>query len=327
MTPALATDSRLLAEDVYTLLRELDPARWRDDAEAAVRERIVGIRARIAEVVAAVEADPGNAAFGAASGHMAEMARLMDGALPARGLAGRRLRVAWNDFRLEVQPVYEELAASLRPLDIHVQSLRPTNYARNVYHVLSGFFAIWLIEWVLPPAWLLPVAAGCAALAWSFEIARRRSSWVNSVLMAAFRPFAHPHEAWRINSATWFTSSLVLLALTGRPLVASTGLVVLALADPAAAVVGRRFGTIKLVNGRSLQGSLAFFVVGGLGALAFLAWRYPSLGPVPVASMALAGSAGGAIAELFARRVDDNLAIPVSVAAAVSAVLGITGLW
>jgi dolichol kinase len=326
VTPALATDSQVLAEDVYALLRELDPARWRDDAEAAVRERVAGIRARIAAVVEAVEAEPTNAAFGAVGTHMAEMGRLMDGSLPARGLAGRRLRVAWNDFRLEVQPVYEQLAASLRPLEIHVPSLRPTNYARNVYHVFSGFFAIWLIEWVLPPSWLLPVAGGCAALAWAFEIGRRRSSWINSLLMAAFRPFAHPHEAWRINSATWFTSSLVLLALTGRPVVASTALVILALADPAAALVGRRFGTIKLVNGRSLQGTLTFFVVGVVAALALLSWLHPELGPVPVLGIAIAGSAGGAIAELFARRVDDNLAIPVSVAGASLAVLGLTGL-
>ena len=327
MTPALATDSQVLAEDVYALLRQLDPARWRDDAESAVRERVVRIRARIAGVVAAVEADPSNSAYGAVSVHMAEMDRLMDGSLPARGLAGRRLRVAWNDFRLEVQPVYEELAASLRPLDIHVPSLRPTNYARNAYHVLSGFFAIWLIEWVLPPDWLLPVAGGCAALAWAFEIGRRRSSWFNSLLMAAFRPFAHPHEAWRINSATWFTSSLVLLAMTGRPVVASAALVVLALADPAAALVGRRFGTIKLVNGRSLQGTLTFFIVGAAAALALLSWRYPELGPVPVLGMAVAGSAAGAIAELFARRVDDNLAIPVTVAGASIVVLALTGAW
>lgn len=327
MTPAIATDSQVLAEDVYALLRELDPARWRDDAESAVRERIEGIQARLAALVDAVESDPSNAAFGAVSTHMAEIGRLMDGALPARGLAGKRLRVAWNDFRLEVQPVYERLAASLRPLDIHVPSLRPTNYARNVYHVLSGFFAIWLVEWVLPPSWLLPVAAGCATLAWTFEIARRRSSWVNSLLMAAFKPFAHPHEAWRINSATWFTSSLVLLALTGRPMVASTALVVLALADPAAALVGRRFGSMKLVNGRSLQGTLTFFGVGTLAALALLSWRYPEVGPLPAVGMALAGSALGATAELLARRVDDNLAIPASVAVGMLAVMGLTGLW
>lgn len=326
MTPALATDSQVLAEDVYALLRELDPARWRDDAEARVRARVEEIRARIAAVVASGEADPADAAFGVVVTHMAEMGRLMDGSLPARGLAGGRLRVAWNDFRLEVQPVYERLAASLRPLDIHVPSLRPTNYARNLYHVLSGFFAIWLIEWVLPTSWLLPAAGGCAALAWTFEIGRRRSSWVNRLLMAAFRPFAHPHEAWRINSATWFTSSLVILALTGRPVVASTALVVLALADPAAALVGRRFGTIKLVNGRSLQGTLTFFVVGAIASLALLSWLHPELGPMPVLAMALAGSAGGAIAELFARRVDDNLSIPVSVAGALLAVMGLTGL-
>lgn len=326
MTPALATHSQVLAEDVHALLRELDPARWRDDAEAVLRARIAEIRARINVVVAAVEADPANAAYGAVGQHMAEMGRLMDGALPARGLAGRRLRVAWNDFRLELQPVYERLAASLRPLDLRVPSLRPTNYARNAYHALSGFFAIWLVEWVLPQSWLLPVAGGFAGFAWTCEIARRRSTRVNGLLMAAFRPFAHPHEAWRINSATWFASSLVLLALVDQPMVASTALVVLALADPAAAIVGRRFGSIKLMNGRSLQGSMTFFGVGAMGALALLWWRYPELGSLLAVALALAGSAAGAVAELMARRVDDNISIPVSVAIAMLAVMAMSGL-
>lgn len=325
MITALATDSKAVAEDVYAVLRELDPARRRDDAEATVRARISDIRSRLEALVERVESDPAHAAYGPVSTEMAELVLRIDGTLPAQGLAGRRRKVAWNDFRLELQPSYERLVASLGPLDIHVPSLRPTNYARNLYHVLSGLFGVWLVEWVLPASWLLPVAGGFAALAWTCEVSRRRFGWINDVLMAAFRPFAHPHEAWRINSATWFSTSLVLLAATARPMIASTALIILALADPAAALVGRRFGTIKLVNGRSLQGSLTFFVVGAVASLALLSWRHPEVGPGPALGMALVGSALAAVAELYARRVDDNLAIPVSVAVGMLGVLALSG--
>ena len=326
MITALATDSKAVAEEVYAVLRELDPARWRDDAEAVVRERIAAVRAQLESLVAQVEADPKHAEYAPVSVQMAELVLRIDGTLPATGLAGRRRRVAWNDFRLEVQPAYERLVATLRPLDIQVPSLRPTNYARNAYHVLSGIMAVWLVEWVLPAAWLLPVAGALAGFAWTCEITRRRFVWVNDLLMRAFRPFAHPHEAWRINSATWFTTSLVLLAATGRPMIASTALVILALADPAAALVGRRFGTIKIVNGRSLQGTLTFFVVGALASLALLSWRHPEVGPTVTLALALVGSAGAAVAELFARRIDDNLAIPASVAVGMLGILAVSGV-
>jgi dolichol kinase len=326
VTADLAAHSQLLADDLHALLRGIDPVRWKDEAETAVREEIVTLRARMRTMIEAVEEDPANAAFAVVGQRLDEIGRLMDGAMPARGLAGQGLRRAWNDYRLEIQPAYERLAATLKPLDIHVQSLRPTNYARNIYHAASGLFAVWLVDAVLPATWLLPVAVVLTVMAWTLELSRRRWSQINSLLMWAFRPFAHPHEAWRINSATWFTTALFVLALTGRPMVVAVALVVLALGDPAAALIGRRFGTVKLVNGRSLQGTLTFVVVGALASLALLAWRHPEVGPGPAVAMSLVGATAGAVAELFARRVDDNLAIPTAVAAALLVVMASTGL-
>ncbi len=315
VTAALAQHSQSLADDLYQFLRDLDPARWRDDAEAAARLRLGDLRARIGAFIDEVDADPRNASFGAVAQRLDELRARIDHAFDdVEQAEPGRLRSAWNTFRLEVQPAYEQLAASLAPLDIHARSLRPTNYARSVYHALSGLFVVFLVEAVLPAGWLLPVAAAFTAMAWTMELSRRRWSWVNTLLMGLFKHFAHPHEAWRVNSSTWFTSALLVLSLTGRPVLISAALVVLALADPMAALVGRRFGTIPLVHGRSLQGTAAFVVTGAVGVLALLSLRYPALGLGPSLGLALGAGLGGGLAELFARRVDDNFAIPVSVA-------------
>jgi dolichol kinase len=222
------------------------------------------------------------------------------------------------EFRAHAQPAYESLAACLRDQGTHVPSLRPTNYTRNVFHVLNAVWVLLLVQVVLvPTGTLLWVALGGAIWAWSMEIARRRSPAINVLLMRVFRRVAHPHEAHRINSATWYATALVVLASLFEVRAGVIGLAILGIGDPLAAVVGRRFGSIRLIHGRSLQGTLAF-VAGGTvaGVVAQQIW-YP--GPLPrMLALAAAGALVGGVAELLAKRIDDNLAIPVASAAGVT---------
>jgi dolichol kinase len=318
MTSSLALDSQSVAHELHALLRDIDPARWRDDVEAAFRARLTEIRARLDALVARPAEGPESAAVLALRERLGDLVLLLDGNTPAHNLPAERTRAAWSDFRAEAVPAYEKLAATLRPLALHVPSLRPTNYARNVYHVLSGLGCLLLLNEALTPAAVWWVAAIFLAMAWSFELSRRIFPPVNQLLMWAFKPFAHPHEAWRVNSATWFTTALFVLASLGEPAVATAAIAVLAVGDPLAAVVGRRFGTVKLVNGRSLQGTLAFTVAASLSAFAALSTWFPGLGTAAVLAASVAAAAAGALAELFARRIDDNLVIPLAAAAAAS---------
>ena len=107
---------------------------------------------------------------------------------------------------------------------------------------------------------------------------------------------------------------------------ASVALMVLAVGDPTAALIGRRFGRIRLVHGRSLEGSLAFFGAGVLMALAGLLIYYPMLSWWTLAALAGFGALCGAVAELFSRRIDDNLSIPVSAAGGVWLMMLFLGL-
>lgn len=95
-------------------------------------------------------------------------------------------------------------------------------------------------------------------------------------------------------------------------------LAVLGVADPVAALVGRRWGRHRLRAGRSLEGTVAFAVSGALvAALALLAAG--GLSGMEVALFALLAGVVGAIAELVTTRLDDNLTIPVAVGAALTA--------
>jgi dolichol kinase len=118
---------------------------------------------------------------------------------------------------------------------------------------------------------------------------------------------------------------MVILALLQDKTLATLAVIILGFADPAAALVGRRFGRIRLIHGRSLEGSLTFVVVGLLAGATALGLFHPELAWGQILALAGAGALAGATAELFSRRIDDNLSIPVAVALTGLLVTSLTG--
>lgn len=320
MTAALASDfypsARELALEIAALLGDLDPARWRAHLTDAARERLTRVEALLAEVRALA---PTSETFAALRDRLGDLATSLDEYAPTG--EGRE---AWMRLRAQLLVRYDALARVLRELEVHVPSLRPTNYKRNLFHISFALLALTLLFLLSQPA-LLGVAIGFFVWCWGCEIVRRRSPAVNRALMKVLSPFAHPHEHWRVNSASWYSAAILLLALTANPLLQVCGVVILGFADPAAAIVGRRYGRHKIIHGRSLEGTLAFILVGALAAFLLLLARHGL--PLSTALLVALGAAlPAALAELLSRRVDDNFSIPVSAAAGAWLALHLLGL-
>jgi dolichol kinase len=307
---ALTQSGREIAIELHRLLKEIDPSRWRAELQARAQSRAATIAQMIRDSRAAHAMEDKLANLNA---RLQELARLMEAHLPARDLPRTEARDAWQAFRTRMAPHYENLARGLREHAVHVPSLRPTNYARSAFHVGSGLFALSMIYWVLSPLGMFIVAAAFASWAWSMEFFRRRSPALNDRLMRAFGKVSHPHEAWRVNSATWYATALLMLSLTGRPLLCAIAVIVLGLADPAAGLIGRRWGRTKLVNGRSLEGSSTFFLVGTLAAFGVATGLY-GLAVLPALILAVSAALPATLAELFSRVLDDNFTVPVAAA-------------
>ncbi|MEZ4238048.1 MAG: hypothetical protein R3F59_18260 [Myxococcota bacterium] len=142
---------------------------------------------------------------------------------------------------------------------------RPPNLLRNVYHALNAVVVVFLVQYVLvTPALRIGVATAGVCAAWSMELARRLDPRVNALLMALFAKVAHPHEAVRINSATWYTTAILVLALLFPVPAGVAGLLVLGFGDPAASAIGQRIGRHRPPGGRSVEGSFAFVAFGTL---------------------------------------------------------------
>jgi dolichol kinase len=125
---------------------------------------------------------------------------------------------------------------------------------------------------------------------------------LNALFFRMFPALASPREAVGIASSTWFLVGVFLAYALFPMRVAVPGILVLALADPAAGTIGRLYGKRRLGQG-TWAGSAAFLGV----AFAVLALH---LGPAAGLAAALLVTT----VEVVPWRLDDNLTVPVAAA-------------
>ena len=321
MSQALATESGRLIIELHAALQEMDPVRWNHTAADSLRAKIRAIQAKLGGLTAAGWPEGGHPLHG----RLLSMSEALT-TLPDEGSTVGSAKTRWMAFRQHLVPRYEALRTALDDFAIHVPSLRPTNHWRSVFHMAMATGTLAILYSLPDATWGIYVVLPFFVWAWTMELLRRRHRGLNDLLMRAFGPFAHPHETRRVNSATWYTTALMVLSLTRSPLVCAVGIAVLGFGDPVAALIGRRFGQHKLVHGRSLEGSVAFLASGLVASFAIASLFAPSITWTSLLAIAAAGACAGALAELFSLRIDDNLSVAVTATAAAAATAMLLGV-
>lgn len=115
-----------------------------------------------------------------------------------------------------------------------------------------------------------------------------------------------PHERARVAAHIYFTAASFIVVYFFPEKVAIGSIALATLGDAFAAIVGKTFGNHRFSNGKSLEGSLAYFLTG----LAILA-------PLVGFPLALIGSIAGTVAEFYNFPPDDNFSNQLAVALAV----------
>ena len=105
--------------------------------------------------------------------------------------------------------------------------------------------------------------------------------------------------------STFFLFSTILTILLFPKPIAVSSLLILILADTAAALVGKGIGRVRIF-GKTLEGSMAFFLTALL-----IVWIYPTLNRFSGSVAAL----GATLIELLPIRLNDNLTIPLTAGA------------
>lgn len=178
-----------------------------------------------------------------------------------------------------------------------------------------------MLAWA-PWAWgmsretLLWTLGAAFVLLLALDVARLRVPALNAVAFRWLRPLISPREATGVASSTWYVLAAFLTYGLFPVSVAVPSLLVLALADPAASLVGRTWGRRKVGKG-SVEGGVAFFAV----ALVVLLL---SAAPGPISwAGALAVAALVSAVEITPLGLDDNLTVPLATAAGLRLLLAL----
>ncbi len=172
---------------------------------------------------------------------------------------------------------------------------------RRLFHATNGLVAAAVLTWTgISRGTALWILGTFVVALGALDVVRLVNREANAAFFKAFRHLASPREAKGPASSTLYSSGLFLVvALFPRP-AAVSGILLLALSDPAASWVGRRWGRRPFFGG-SLEGSGVFLLV----SLAVLLPRHPW----PVA---LAAALAATFAERLGWPLDDNLVVPLS---------------
>lgn len=154
---------------------------------------------------------------------------------------------------------------------------------------------------------LLIYVATCLMLA--FDLLRNISSEGEAMIqrLLKFGNVFRAHERGSLSGASYMLCGAAILINLVPPAAFILAYTILMIADSFAAILGIKFGTIKICGNKSLEGTLTFFV----SSLMIMIYFSSTLSFI--SSHALAACFACTLAELFAKKlkVDDNLLIPL----------------
>lgn len=190
------------------------------------------------------------------------------------------------------------LKEEIKRKSVHLSSL----WMPAAYVFLEEYTMLWLIGVLL---------AGMAAI----DVLRRRVDWIKSIFTTYCGGIVRSHEGKELLGATYVLLGAWLTIFLFPKIVAIMALLVLVIADTAAALIGKRYGRHALFD-KSWEGSIAFFV----SAIVCVMATYIMLGEpgaTPWLFTIFPGTVASAAAtwvELHARRwrIDDNILIPLT---------------
>ncbi|MBX3469654.1 MAG: hypothetical protein KF878_22510 [Planctomycetes bacterium] len=202
------------------------------------------------------------------------------------------------------------------------------HWKRKVFHVI-GISTV-ALTYALTQVTQMEALAILGVVAFIFsglDLLRFYVPSLNKKVREDFGPFMRDYELNSLSGSTWFFFS-GLLAIALFPKVAvSLGVLALALGDPLASWVGLRWGKTRLPGGKSLEGSITFFVVSAVAGSALLAFTPGlTLGAGAIVLLAAVTGLVAAFAEwLPIKGVDDNFVVPLAAGGAGAAMLALIG--
>ena len=183
----------------------------------------------------------------------------------------------------------------------------PLNYHQEIYrkliHLSSSSIPFML--WYFGKDTFQPWIISCAIILPILDYGRRHNKFLYRIYSNLFITFTRPIEQGILSGASWVIIGAAVTIFIFNENTAIIGLLVLSIADSAAAIVGIKFGKTQLYS-KSLEGSTAFFITATIIVFSFsLSSYYVNFIAVITAT----------VVELFSTpRINDNFLIPMVLA-------------
>ena len=183
---------------------------------------------------------------------------------------------------------------------------------RKIFHLLSAIFVIPTL--ILPDPWRKILFILLFLLVLTVDTLRMNNRSFRHIFMLFFKDMLKKEELRLYSGATFLFFSLMIINLFFSREVAAFSLMLLTISDPLASIMGIYMKPrIKIMDNKTLWGLIGFLVGGTIVAMLFnnLSWKSKIIAVVT-----------GAVVELFAMGIDDNLLIPLSSAIALQLTKG-----
>jgi dolichol kinase len=181
---------------------------------------------------------------------------------------------------------------------------------RRLFHMLTGLCIVIIYHLTLSHQRAVFFLGLAASTLYLFEQLRINypefSGWFNRFSHVFYRA----EEQLKESAMIPYLMGVLLTMISFPKEISLVAIMTLAVADPMSAIIGIRFGRIKVTKEKSLEGSLAFFVsvlLSSVWILLFL-YQYPLKYVVGISLMTALFIS---IFELIPLRLDDNLTLPI----------------
>jgi dolichol kinase len=158
--------------------------------------------------------------------------------------------------------------------------------------------------YLLPLRLSKPLLLGLSLLTLTLDVVRLHDAFVRRVFYFVFGRILREHERFNLLGSTYLFLASLICIYAFEPAIAAVSVAFLVVGDTMAALVGRRWGRVRILD-KSLEGSLACFA-----SCVLIGWIYP--GPEMTATRILAGSLVATLFELLPIPLDDNMRIPLA---------------
>lgn len=190
-----------------------------------------------------------------------------------------------------------------------IKALADLHLERKMTHVL-GILAMVVVHHVfsLQTCWWILISLGVPLLLLDFF--RHRVEFLQKLSVKLFGAIMRRRELHGYTGTTYLLlGTAIILALFPHNVV-SLSLLFVAFGDPLASFVGLKFGSLKIVGKKTLEGSLAAYAICALVAYFFYTWKVLMLEHIYIVTL-LSGFIGAASEILPLFKIDDNLVQPV----------------